>query len=288
MIFSQRIGKTSASKSLQIEGIDVELKNGLWNIYKTHFLESACDKHEQTNKGSNRPIFYSLWHDFFKASFDECHYNYHYAEENIKNFFFTEEWYRVYDLIEFAIQLEGKNNEIYFDVEGLVVNTNEVLEREFAGYRIINSRVAPISNIHEVNEIEKAADNLSNFSSLNICNSHLSASLQMISHKTTPDYRNSIKESISAVEALAKIISGNSKDSLGSAIDKIKGKLKIHGALEKGIKSLYAYTSDSDGIRHALTEEANLDFEDAKFMLISCSAFINYLISKAVKARIDF
>ena len=51
---------------------------------------------------------------------------------------------------------------------------------------------------------------------------------------------------------------------------------------------LYGYTSDADGIRHALLDESDLDFEDAKFMLVSCSAFTNYLKGKAIKAGIDF
>jgi len=38
------------------------------------------------------------------------------------------------------------------------------------------------------------------------------------------------------------------------------------------------------GIRHALVDGSNYDSEDAKFMLISCSAFINYLVVKASKA----
>ena len=108
-----------------------------------------------------------------------------------------------------------------------------------------------------------------------------------LSDRLTPDYRNSIKESISALESIAKVISKNPKDSLGAALDKIKGKLKIHPALERGFKQIYGYTSDTDGIRHALTEETTCDFADAKFMLVSCSAFINYLVIKANKAGIS-
>jgi len=33
-------------------------------------------------------------------------------------------------------------------------------------------------------------------------------------------------------------------------------------------------------IRHSLLNEPNVDFEDAKFMLVACCAFVNYLISK--------
>ena len=67
----------------------------------------------------------------------------------------------------------------------------------------------------------------------------------------------------------------------------IKGKLKIHPSLEKGFKAIYGYTSDGDGIRHALSDESNSDFEDAKFMLVSSSAFINYLIAKSNKAGLE-
>lgn len=65
-------------------------------------------------------------------------------------------------------------------------------------------------------------------------------------------------------------------------------KIAIHPALKKGFSNIYGYTSDASGIRHALLDEPNLDFENAKYMLVSCSAFINYLASKAAKAGITF
>ncbi|MEB7145202.1 hypothetical protein NEM79_21265, partial [Escherichia coli] len=44
---------------------------------------------------------------------------------------------------------------------------------------------------------------------------------------------------------------------------------------------LYGYTSDQGGICHALTEEdVNPTLAEAKFMLVTCSAFSNYLLSK--------
>ena len=51
---------------------------------------------------------------------------------------------------------------------------------------------------------------------------------------------------------------------------------------------MWTYTSDEHGIRHALLEESDLTFEDAKFMLVSCCAFVNYLKAKSVKAGIKF
>ncbi len=60
----------------------------------------------------------------------------------------------------------------------------------------------------------------------------------------------------------------------------------LHPALKKAFNNLYGYTSDAKGIRHALLEEAELYPEDAKFMLVSCSAFVNYLVSKISKKKL--
>jgi len=51
--------------------------------------------------------------------------------------------------------------------------------------------------------------------------------------------------------------------------------------LKKGFSAIYGFTSDAQGIRHALSEESNIDAADAKFFLVSCSAFVNYLIAKS-------
>ena len=106
---------------------------------------------------------------------------------------------------------------------------------------------------------------------------HIRLALEKLSDRSKPDYRNSIKESISAVEAACKLISGDDKATLTPALRKISG---LHPALIQAFEKLYGYTCDAEGIRHALTEEENLDQNDAKYMLIACSAFVNYLIAK--------
>ena len=50
---------------------------------------------------------------------------------------------------------------------------------------------------------------------------------------------------------------------------------------------MYGWTSDAEGIRHGLQDEPDLGFEDAKYMLVACSGFINYLLEKAKKAGLD-
>jgi hypothetical protein len=46
---------------------------------------------------------------------------------------------------------------------------------------------------------------------------------------------------------------------------------------------LYGFTSDGQGIRHALKDMVQPEPEDARFFLVACSAFVNYLSEKARK-----
>lgn len=113
---------------------------------------------------------------------------------------------------------------------------------------------------------------------------HLRTALDYISNRENPEYRNSVKESISAVESFCSIMTGDGKATLGKALTQIEQSHKIHGALKEAFSSLYGYTSDSGGIRHSLLEDdVNVTLGDAKFMLVSCSAFINYLKTKSLE-----
>ena len=101
--------------------------------------------------------------------------------------------------------------------------------------------------------------------------------------RDNPDYENSIKESISAVEAMCCIITGMSGASatLGAALKKLEENgVVIHAAMRESFNTLYGYTSDASGIRHGGIDFTNAPAEDAKYMLVSCSAFVNYLTEK--------
>lgn len=286
MKFSQRIGKVPSTKQLQIESLDEELKNGLWNGIKIYVLDHLEKENRYSNQTEFELFCSILWHHYYKLPIDSIpEYNY-VSEQFIRDSFYKGLWYESYDLLEFLTGLESQS--FHIENEEFKNFSNGILEKEFSGYRFIDYKISPITNVNEIEEIENAIDQSGHFTPLKGANIHLKSALEKLSDRNNPDYRNSIKESISAIESVAKVISGNEKDSLGGALDKIKGKIKIHSALERGFKMLYGYTSDTDGIRHALMDNTNCDFEDAKYMLVSSSAFINYLIIKATKAGIKF
>src|SRR5262249_55817209 len=182
-------------------------------------------------------------------------------------------WYAVLNIVEFLhteCLSETINQQPFED------QINKVLEREKSGYRFIVGKLAPITNEIEMRELEQAASQKNRFAPVA---EHVRTSLDLYSKKPQPDYRNSIKESISAVESAANIIIGLNA-TLGDAIKLIDRRHSLHPSFKEGILKLYGYTSDEGGIRHSLTEVTNIDEADARYMLVSCSAFANYLISR--------
>ncbi len=279
MKFSERNGIIEAKSIIQVDYIDDDLKNGLWNAIQLYFWDKVGNRNISLSRYDM--FFKDLWHNFFKLPLDTMDDQYSKTKYEIREWFFQWTWFEIYDFIEFISNAESPSQTDQF-----VDFCNLVLEREFSGYRFINGIIAPITSKSEVEEIDSAIKISENNTLIGV-KTHLENSLRMLSDKVAPDYRNSIKESISAVESISKKLSTGSKHSLGSALDKIKGKINLHPALEKGFKQIYGYTSDSDGIRHALMEESTCDFEDAKYMLVACSAFVNYLIVKADKAGLE-
>lgn len=282
MKFSQRIG-VNTKKAIQIENIDIHLRNGIWSIVKIGFLDRLGKLRRNLKDSEFHSFCILLWIQFYKLPVDTISHRSDDNEYFIRDSFFKFQWYEVYDFLEFVAK---HPQTLSFDPNIFKSQINKILEVENSGYRFIYNMIGPISNSTEIAEIEEAISSSGQFTAFEGANVHLKNSLDKLTDKKSPDYRNSIKESISAVESVVKIISDNQKDTLGSAIDKLKGKIAIHPALAQGFKNIYGYTSDTDGIRHGLTEETNCDFEDAKYMLVSCSAFINYLIVKANKSGI--
>ena len=282
-LFSQRKGLRPLKKAFQREAVDKELRNRLWsafqivvwNKWSSPSFSSGYDLHSRLVNS----LLDKCWMNFFKWPLDTRPDLNPSLEDGayivLRNYFYKAEWYEVYDFIEFVI----KN--VYSDwAKALKDFCNALLEDENAAYRILNDEVVEITDELEINAIEEAIE-----LPVTQITTHLKRSLELLSDKNNPDYRNSIKESISSVEACCQYISNDSNATLGDALKKIKVSTPIHPALEKGFLAIYGYTNDSGGIRHALEDENQTpSYADAKFMLVACSTFVNFLLTKTVEA----
>lgn len=190
----------------------------------------------------------------------------------------SKEWYTIFDFVERYLAVSDENT-----YAKMANEFNHILEDEVSAYRILDRFVVPITNKAELATIEEAKS-----TPYDSVRTHVSKALALYADRKAPDYENSIKESISAVEAMCCIITGltGAQATLGAAIKKLKDNgVHIHRAMETAFSSLYGYTSDENGIRHGGIDFTNAPAEDAKYMLISCSAFVNYLMEKWSKVQ---
>jgi hypothetical protein len=282
--FSERIGAVKSATTLQIDSISDALRNSLWNL----FLE-LYEKKE--NHCYWRRVASHIARFFRKVPVDELPARDHQLCEWVKKYFFSLPWYAAYDLTEFLVHNHremtttsyghGYHQKFYHQVdsERFTNAVNRILEVELSGFRFLQGSLVPITNAAEIEEIDLAivASGKYGFTG---ARTHIRTALDLLGKKPVPDYRNAIKEAISAVETVAKQIVGTDSATLDVALKELSKKTEIHGALSSGFSKLYGYTSDESGIRHAILEEPNVGFTEAKYMIVSCSAFINFLIQK--------
>ena len=272
--FSERNGYVKPNDVIIRECITEPIQNSICN-----WLDML-----RTDVGDYKEMDKSAWTYFFNKRNDEYPYL-HYAHN--KNYgvvldFITNkdvDWYLIFDLIEFIYRFYNIHNNAAIRNRFNIITEflNIEFERHNFAYRLINWNIVEITSENEIKSIEEAINNTKSNAK-----THLQNALEKLSPSIS-DYRNSIKESISAVECVCREITGES--TLDKSLKKLENKgVVLNSQLKTGLGNLYQYTNDgSTGIRHALMDDENAPTADeAIFMLVSCSAFVNYLMKKKV------
>lgn len=181
------------------------------------------------------------------------------------------EWYERIDIFEwtFIYLYDNLGAEYIESLNQCIMNLNKEFERLHYAYRVIAGLFIEVISTSELLAIDDALS----VPDANV-KTHLQQAIRLISpSQITPDYRNSIKESISAVEAYCRDLTHE------STLDRAIPKLSLHPQIRQSIFDLYCYTNDKNsGARHAWMDQTNPPTHDeAIFILVSASNFVNYL-----------
>lgn len=274
-MFSEKYGY-KPEKVIQHENISNELRNRIWNLfYQNEIKAGGLSSKRLSQAVAGAQTIEEKISDKLGFLIDSSSKSPSVMDRLKSYILSSSSWFEVYDFVEIHLSFLEKD-----DCTQRIQQYNEIFVEEKSGYRIVAGEIAPITNKSEIQSIEQATS-----TPYQSVNQHIQKALAFYANIKTPDYENSVKESISAVEAMCCIITGKNA-TLNKAIEKLKNNgVHIHPALEKAFISLYAYTCDEKGIRHAGIEFVNAPAEDAKYMLISCSAFVNYLMEKWSKVQ---
>lgn len=265
---------THPPTELQLDSMNAELRNSLWNLlvemldvkYEYHWVRAL--KHLRLN--------------LFKVPVDDLSEYNSTCRKELREKFMKSEWYYVYNIIQEILQNIGTITKYEVSDIKFGNHLNHILKRELSGYRSIEGELVPITDEQEIEAIRQAVSAPSTLG-LSGVKEHITKALELLGKKPRPDYPNSIKESISAVESICRRLTD--ERNFERALTQLSKKIPLHKSLKSGFSSIYGYTSDEDGIRHAILEQKDIDFAEAKFMLVSCSAFVNFIIDKAREAK---
>ncbi len=262
-LFSERSGLTKGRQAIQLGSMDSRLRIALYNLLYERFT-GTWDVRDYGRSGlqAARAVWRDLWYlpldTFPEYQFTFCNILKAHVREG--------PWNEVYDLVEFVLTATP----LPLSEEEL----NLILEREMSGYRVRNALVVPISDATELSAIDEALAIPEPFAG---ARHHITDALEKLSLKPVPDLRNAITEAISAVESAARVVTGEEKATLADGLKALEKQKEIHPALKQAWLKLYGYTSDEQGLRHAMTDVPDIDFATAKYMVVSCSAFVNLL-----------
>jgi len=267
--FSERYAYTNPSSVLIREKMTDEIINSICTAYdllapRDIFAYNDLEKH--------------LWCYFFNKRLNDFNAKVAVATRYIESS--NSQWYEKLDLIEETLSFFERKGRVDVRYRQLlsffVIYLNTEFKRLNFAYRIIDNQIIEVTSEEEITVIETALQNSSNS-----VKEHLQTALKSLSNRPDGDYRNSIKESISAVEAIVREITDENTLNL---TELEKNGIILPPVLKKSFGLLYGYTNDkSTGIRHALMDGTNVPgAEEAIFMLVACSAFINYLTKKKI------
>ena len=194
------------------------------------------------------------------------------VRSEVKQLIINDNYLQVFGLLQWMLRQPEIPQRLHEDIE-------DALRQSRAAYAVFDrDTIIPVGSDAERETLARAFADVA-ASEFHGARAHLR---NAGSELTAGEYGPSIRESIHAVEAVARVLEPGAQ-TLGPALSKLEKSVRIHPALGKGFGSLYGFTSDEKGIRHALLDEpvAQVDEADALYMLGSCAAFVSYLINKA-------
>ncbi|MDA8011156.1 MAG: hypothetical protein MPJ83_02310 [Gammaproteobacteria bacterium] len=274
--FSERMGIVEA-EPLQVKKLGSAVRNRLWNTVLRKFGDEDFFG-GRSNLYLPHHFAETVWADFLAKPIDEFHGETSFVQKLIVHE--HEESFLVFEFLEFildnwkSLDAQAGREDSGSEKSRFIKECNASLAKENAGYRIVGDLVTPTVSELDVQTISSAVHGR-----FGLAGGHIKKALALFANRENPDYANSMKESVMAVESISLELT-NQKN-IKAALDTLVRNGKLHPAFAGGIGKLFNFASDESGVRHASNREPiNTDQNTARFMLVTCSAFVNYMAAE--------
>lgn len=267
------MGLVEVKEVLAPEEMSMSYRNLLWSAvyveYNNDYQDASVDD-----------LSVGIWvHGFGKAYDDIERLKRRDVLAQVKRWIQTADWMKVYDMLETIISAGG-------DSSDFISSLNGAMESHKVPFRIVNGLVTPVDAPTDVEAVEDALEKLRG---LPAAQGHIQRALALMSDRVNPDYTNSVKESISAVESLCMVLVSKPNASLGDALKVLGGMdgISLHPALIKSWTAAFGWSSTAKGIRHGASNAEKVNEAEARYWLVTSSAFVALLVKEALAAGIS-
>ncbi len=295
--FSERMGYIKPPEFMQIDDMNHVLKNRLMNFCETYLLQPLERLERKQLKDIENLLLDKLKKNYSNALFlnDQgymragifrdkfmkmhCYERYTFIEELIQSL--IEHFYSTtYNPRKFFDGTPKSFADQYLLGKFIKDTINEILETENSGYHLTDAlefiKITSEAELKEVEQTQKC--------SIESVRDRFNHAVSLFSDREKPEYANAVKEALSAMEILAQYYTGNPKGTLGKLI--MDSSIDLPPALKQSISSLYGYASNEGNARHGnLETEHEVTFNEAKFIIVTTSALINYIIALNPKKK---
>ena len=282
LTFSQRYGYEPLPEPMKLEEISDDLRREIWNTIREFLLEKRSGTINYYFSHDEARMIERVTGKLLRIAEDKVPTNYDKVMSDFERACFSLSFNKLLEFLEaFMSDREvGK---------GFAERIRYLFEIHGAAYWLDSARgsyrFAPSANKEQAQATRQAVETVEQSDVAPGAATHLR---QAVEHLNAGRYADSIRDSIHAVESVACKIDPGASNTLGPALDSLeRAGLLNHRALKSAFDRLYGYTSDEEGIRHALLEReaAGVDVDDALFMYGACASFAAYLVNKHRKAN---
>jgi hypothetical protein len=285
MLWSEKEGLREVRQEIQSDGMDDALRTGLRNALHIAFLGKIAEHRAIGGAGifsRYRPALTGLWHDCLKWPIHELPTSSGKVVSLLMRHMRLCDWRDVYDIVHYCVHHLPAP-----EAEQLAAVANRVLEREKSAWHFVGPDLVRRIADTEIKAIEDAWADSQPFREVH---QQLRTAVAEFSSRDQPNYAHCIKEAISAVETLARLIVGDPDTSLGKALDAIRQSRKpdVHPALLGAIDKLFGYASNKGLVRHGAKpgEEGEVTMAEAQLMLVACHAVVSFLIARGQEDKV--
>ena len=277
--FSQAQGIEEIPPILELGELPKNIRNRIWSALYRYLMECTGDGYDERYMRSSRhlpKLMEELFLKFYDVPYDLLP-KYEKIETLLRKEIYESEYNRVFDLILVILRSKWCGKQLVEEMAEALNDSNSAYTMQ-----IDPPLIMPRLSNEEAETIKRALDDLAaeEFSG---ARKHLTLAADFLAQD---ENNQAVRESIHAVESVARVLDDGAATSLKPALDSLEKKgVVIHRALRKAWEAMYGYTSDKNGIRHALLDDDEVvDQIEARFMIGACASFVSYLIGKSKEA----